>query len=405
MKLLACMCIAAGTLLACGSLRAQGLLAIGQHTDYSESVPLTYTVRLSSGYDDVHYSVPSLGQPNFSSFFVQGGVGLAYVDNSKPTPWSVGLDLGLLHYFDNEPGTKDIYYNTRLSFNITHEFDRRLKVSDNFYVAYELDPDYGVGVSTGAFSGQYLYGYNNLNVAYAWTERFSTTTSYTLDGIHYTQDATVADMEDHLEHIISQQFAYQLSRTTTVTGEYRFGLVRYSSGVVNSSTTSPNYTSHYLLAGVDQAWSPRLSSSLRAGAQFYESDREHKVAPYAEGSLDYKVSRKTNVRFYAQAGYDPSDLGDYAAHYAIHTGVTGNYKVTDTLSLSAGLHYVHGDYTGSGSLVGFNENEVDASAGITYSLWKNVAVDASYSYTTIASDIDTRSYDRSRVNLGFNATF
>jgi hypothetical protein len=144
---------------------------------------------------------------------------------------------------------------------------------------------------------------------------------------------------------------------------------------------------------------------LRAGAQFYESDRENKVAPYAEASLDYKVSRKTNVRWYAQAGYDPSNLGDFSSHYAIHTGVTGSYKITDALSVNAGLHYIHSDYSGNATLAGFAENEFDVSAGVSYNLWKNVAIDANYSYTTIASDIDTRSYDRNRVNLGFNATF
>ena len=405
MKPFAYLLVAASLLLGYGAANAQGMLGIGHTGDFSENVPLTFDVRLSGGYDDIKYNSSSSGQPNLNSGFIEGGIGVAYSDNSLPLQYKIYGDVGALHYFENEPGLQDIYYNTRLGFEVAYSVSRRLKISDNFYFAYEAEPDYGVGVSVGTFSGQYLYGYNNLNVAYAWTERFSTTTSYTIDGIDYTNDPTIANSENHLEQIIAQQVSYALSRTTNLTAEYRFSMIRYSNGVVSNTTSNPDYVSHYAMIGVNQAWSPRLSASLSVGAQFYESNREDKVGPAAEASVDYKLSRKSSIRWYAQAGYDPTLLGDYAANYAFHTGITGSYRITDTFAVNAGIHYVYSMYDGYQDLGGFHENELDLTAGFTYNILKNLSVDANYSYTTISSELDSQSYERNRVNVGLNATF
>ena len=51
------------------------------------------------------------------------------------------------------------------------------------------------------------------------------------------------------------------------------------------------------------------------------------------------------------------------------------------------------------------DNEINASVGMNYRLWKNLSVDANYSYTTIASDISSREYDRHYTTLGVNASF
>jgi len=165
MKPFAYLLVTASLLLGYGAANAQGLLGIGHTGDFSENTPLTFDVRVSGGYDDIKYNSVLSGQPSLNSGFAEGGVGLSYADTSLPFQYKVGLDAGVLHYFENEPGLQDIYYNTRLAFEAAYSVSRRLKISDNFYIAYEAEPDYGVGVSVGAFSGQYLYGYNNLNVA------------------------------------------------------------------------------------------------------------------------------------------------------------------------------------------------------------------------------------------------
>lgn len=375
---------------------AQGLLELQNQNQVRESQPLTFTVGAGGGYDRLNYK--SDGGQDIDSFFLQGGVGVLYSEADKRTPWSIGADFGVLHYLDDMNGADDTYYNARLVVNLVHQASQRLKLANNFYVTYEVEPDFAVGASTALRNGQYFYGYENFAVSYAWSERLSTTTSYTLDGIRY-EDGDIGQFEDRLSHIIAQQFSYSMNRKTKLVSEYRYRITDYDS--------APNdYTSHYALVGIDQAWSERTSGSIRAGAEFYQSDRVSETAPYFEIGIDHATSKKTNVHFYGAVGFDGAELGDYDSRYAYRTGVTANHRVTDRLTLNGGLHYVYSDYKGNGdTTTDVNEQQVNASAGLAYRLWHNVSMDAQYSYTLLGSDDSTREYDRNRVSVGLSAQF
>ncbi len=391
----------AGVLLSSAHAYGQGLLALGQNSDYSQNLPLTFNVTAGGGYDSIHYK--SATDQNVDSAFLQAGVGFMYGENHKPTQWNIGGDFGAIRYLDDSQRGDDLYYNARVAFNITSEISRRLKVSDNFYLTYEIEPDYAIGASSGLRTGQYLYGYNNFSVAYAWTERFSTTTGYTVDGIKYMDDKLTSSYEDRLTHIISQQFSYKLNRTTSLTAEYRYGITNYQNQP--SGGISPDSRSHYVLVGVDQAWSPTLTGSARVGAQVYESERTHSTAPYAEGSINYALSRKASVRWYGQVGFDGAELDQYDSRYTYRTGITGSEQVSQKLALNGGINYVHSSYKGNSNISDSSDNEVNLSAGFKYSIYQNVSLDANYSYSTISSDVDLRDYNRHHVNVGVNAKF
>lgn len=387
-----------GTAFALTGASAQGLLSLQNQSDFRESQPLTFSVGASGGYDRLHYKADNNGIADIDSFYIQGGVGMMYSNADKRTPWSLGADFGVLNYLDDAPGTDDTFYNARIAINLAHQASQRLKLVNNFYVTYEVEPDYAIGASTGLRNGQYFYGYESFAVSYAWSERLSSTTSYTLDGIRY-EDDEVGRSEDRLSHVIAQQFSYSLNRNTKLVGEYRYRITDYDS--------APNdYTSHYLLAGIDQAWSERTTGSIRAGAELYQSDRVDKTAPYFEVGVDHATSKKTSVHVYGFVGFDGAELGDYNSRYAYRAGVTANHRVTDRFSLNGGLHYVYSDYEGNGSTTSnVTEQQVNASAGLAYRLWNNVSMDAAYSYTLLSSDDALREYDRNRVSLGLSAQF
>ena len=395
----------AGAALVSTQAHGQGLLAIGQNQDYRQNIPLTFKVTAGGGYDNFHYKNPSPGQQDVSSFYLQGGLGLNYAESDRVTKWNVDTSFSALRYLDDANLGDKLYYNARAAFNITSDISRRLKVTDNFYLAYEIEPDFATGASAGVRAGQYLYGYNNFAVAYAWTERFASTTGYTIDGIHYMDDTLGTSFENRISHIISQQFSYKKSRTTTLTAEYRYGITNYQNQPTTAGVANADYRSHYLLAGVDQAWSNTTTGSLRAGAEFYESDRASKTAPYVEGSVNYALSRQTMVRWYGQAGFDGSQLGQYDSRYSYRTGITASNKVSDKLSVNAGVHYVHSSFKGNIIVPSASENELNLTAGINYSITKNIGVEASYSHTTISSDANFGDYNRNHVSLGLNATF
>ena len=202
-----------GALLACVDAKSQGLLALQNQADFRESQPLTFTLGASGGYDRLKYKSDDAGLQGIDSFFIQGAVGALYGDADPQTPWSIGGDFGVLNYLDDTAGAKDTYYNARVVFNLVHEASKRLKLANNFYVTYEVEPDLATGASTALRNGQYFYGYENFAVSYAWSERLSSTTSYTLDGIRY-EDGDVGRLEDRLSHVIAQQFSYSLNRNT-----------------------------------------------------------------------------------------------------------------------------------------------------------------------------------------------
>ena len=393
----------AATILAAGQAPAQGLLSLGQNRDYKENVPLTFRLTAGGGYDSFSYKQKAPGLGDVESWFYQGGVGLTFADVQHTTKWDVNADFGAVRYTGRTETGDNLYYNARAAVNFSTQASRRLSVSDSFYVTYEAEPDFGAGVSIGRRAGQYLYGYNSFNVAYAWTERLSSTTGYTINGIKYMDDNTIASLEDRLTHTFSEALSYKLSRTTSLTAEYRYATTNYNHAA--SGLPSPDYHSHYLLAGVDQAWSNSTNAGLRVGAEFYESERTSKTAPYVEGSISHNISRTTNVRLYGQIGFDGSELGSYDSRYSYRTGITASNAVSKDLTVTGGAHYVHSTFAGSGVVDGFSENEVNLSLGLNYSITKNVGVEAGYSYTTIASDVDIRDYDRHHVNLGLNATF
>ncbi|MEI6535539.1 MAG: DUF5777 family beta-barrel protein [Verrucomicrobiaceae bacterium] len=385
------------------SAQGQGMLSIGQKNDYKENVPLTVNVTAGGGYDHTVYGQQSNGVNNVDSGFIQGGFGLRHASSDHITKTVTGADFSVIQYLDDIRGGQQTYYNARVSFDLEHAFNRRLSMSDNFYMAYEYQPDYTVGITSNSSMGQYLYGYNNFAVSYAWSDRFATTTSYTASGIHYQDSAD--ELNDRFTHVLAQVFTYKRSRTTAVNVEARFEYDNYPQFPGSSSTPSPNYTAFYLLVGVDHGWSPTLTGSLKVGAQYYDSDRIQKTEPYLESALNYAVSRVTNVRWYQQLGFDGSNIGDYDAEYSYRTGIIASQRITEKLTGNAGIHYVHSNYKGNDTNPSTTDNEINASVGMNYKFWKNLSVDANYSYTTIASDIASRDYNRNYTTLGLNASF
>lgn len=388
--------ILSAAVLAAPALQAQGLLSLQNGLEKKAEKPMSYTISAGAGYDNLNYSASDLG--DIDSMFIQGGLGMAFSDTDKTTPWNLGLDLGSLYYFDAPETIDEVNYNAKLAFNIAHDFSPRLRINNNFFLTYEVEPNFGVGASTARRNGQYFYGYNNFSVAYAWSERFSTTTSYTLDGIKY-DDSAIGQYEDRLSHLFSQQFSYAVSKTMKAVGEYRYRTTVYD------KAKNANYISHYLLAGVDKAWSERSSASFRAGAEFYDSDRTQETAPYFEAALSHSASEKTALQVFTSVGFDGSELGSFGSRYSYRAGGSVTHQVSERLTLNGGLNYIYSEFEGANGSASVNEHQVNATAGIGYRVWNNVSLDANYSYTLLTSDDEFRDYDRNRIYLGVNAAF
>lgn len=401
MRLRIAMLLCLAAVLSPVALHAQGLVAIQNYSaDFRNEQPLTFSFTGQGGYDTLNYKVTSPAVQSFESWYLQGGVGAYYTEKDPTTPWAFSLDTSVIHYVDGGPQFGDTYYNARGSLNFEHRFSERLKVSNNFYATYGVEPNnaFGYGGSTTLWNGQYFYGYNNFNVSYAWTPRFSTTTSYTVDGIAY-KDQMVARPEDRYTHLFAQQFSYAISKRTSLTAEYRYRMTTYY------TRADKNFTSQFALAGVDHAWSERASTSFRAGAEFYDSDRSNNTAPYAEGAFNYAVDRQTMVRWFASLGFNGAELATFNSRYGVNTGLQMTHQITKRLSANAGASYSYSNFSGGTGAADVHEHAALLSSGIGYQLLENLNLNANYSYSFLQSTNALREFDRHRVSLGATATF
>lgn len=381
-------------------LRAQGLVAIQNYSaDFRTEEPLTFTLNATSGYDVLKYKMNSPLLNNINSWYTQGGGSVSYTNIDRTTPFSFSLESSVLQYVKGIPTYGSTFYNGRATFNMEHRFSDRLKISNNFYLTYGTNPTsaFGYGATSALWNGQFLYGYNNFNVSYAWSPRFSTTTSYTFDGIGY-QNSTVALGQDRYSHLLAQQFAYKTSKRTSLTAEYRYRLTDY--------TKSPfqNYHSNFALAGVDHAWSENMSTSVRAGAEFYQNAAVSKTKPYAEAALNYAVAKQTQLRWFSLLGFNGVLLGNYTSSYGVNTGVQVNHQVTKRFSVNGGVSYAYSVLSG-GTIPDQTQNSVFLNAGIGYQLMDNLSVNANYSFSTQVSNNPLVEFNRNRVSLGATASF
>ncbi|MBL9133574.1 MAG: outer membrane beta-barrel protein [Verrucomicrobiaceae bacterium] len=382
------------------ALQAQGLTAIQNYSaDFRTEQPLTFSIFSNGGYDTMSFKDPTMSVNDIESWYVQGGVGVTYTRPDQTTPFSFSLDSSVVHYIDGVPRFDSTFYNNRATINFEHRFSERLKISNNFYATYGVEPNnaFGYGASTTIWNGHYLYGYNNFNVSYAWSPRFSTTTSYTIDGIGY-QDDIIATPEDRYTHLFAQQFAYALDRQTSLTAEYRYRMTTFD------KTPNKNFNSHFALAGVDHAWSERFSGSVRGGAEFYDSDATSNVAPYAEAALNYAVARETMVRWFASLGYNGAELAAFTSRYGVNTGLQLNHNITKRLSVNAGANYAYSEFDNLGG-ADATEHSLFLSTGLGYNVLENLRLDAQYSFSMLQSNDVLREFDRHRVSLGATASF
>jgi len=389
--------IAACVLVSVLQASAQGLVGIQNYSaDFSQDQPWTWSITGRGGYDNLNYSEP--GFDSFESTYIQGGVGATFTEADQTTPWSTALDLGAIQYLDDTAGYDQTFYNARVSFNISHQMSQRLKFSDNFYTTYGAQPNIAMGGTTNLFNGQYLYGFNNFNVSYAWSQRFSTTTSYTVDGIRY-DDEIISASEDRLSHLVAQQFSYAVSKRTSLNVEYRYRTTRFQ------NSNGRDFSSQFALAGVDHAWSERFSGSFRAGAEFFKSDRISNTAPYAEVAMNYAVARQTQARWFGSVAFDGAELQNYDSRRSLRTGVDLSHRITKKFGVNAGAQYSYSTFDGSGPVVDVAEHSLMLSAGVNYQILENLAVDASYNYSILMSDDAVREFQRNNVSLGLTASF
>ena len=352
------------------------------------------------------------------SAFLNFALGVGYTAANPRLTLTVGADVGVNYYFDR-PG-RDYDVNGGLSARVTYKASPRLLLEASSYNAYESQGDFGAtnltnftGVANGATStpgtsaernGDYFFTTDYLAATYQFAPRLSVVLSNTFVAFAYDDQPYITD-QDRIEDYIQAELRYQAKPSLTLAFDYRFGYIDYFS-VNNDSAT------HFVLGGLDYAFSPRLHGGFRAGVEFrqYFDTVGDETSPYAEGNLTYDITRFAHLSYTINYGIEEGDLSaDNSKADTVRTGFDFEQTITAKLSAYLGFYYTHAQYetpvAGDAVTVvynanGFAENTFDVALGARYAFNRHFSAEIGYTYTNVISEVDVREYDRHRVFAG-----
>jgi hypothetical protein len=384
-----------------------------------ESFPFKVSVTVRGGYDD-NVNLDTFDEEE--SLFTNAGIGVTYQFGNARTQMALSAGAGATYYFDRDDDDLDDEdfddwdYNVYLGFNITHRATPRLTLAAAVYATYQSQPDFAT-LNRNTFtisrnSRDFFFSSNRFSATYMWAPRFGTATHYTLGIVNY-DDSFVSFFEDRWEHTIGQEFRFLIAPTTTIVGEYRFGIVDYTDFEDRSST------SHFLLAGFDHSFNPRFNMSARAGVEFRsfdddddfdaldddegDDDRTH---PYAEATLNYALGQRTSVSWFNRYSLEQPDVADAFSRSTYRTSLGVRHNFTPRIVGGLNFAYQHDEYDGNILIEEFSEDAFDIALSVRYAINRNWAVDAGYQHTQVFSEESLfREFARNRYYLGATFSF
>ena len=385
-----------------------------------ESFPFKVSVSVRGGYDD-NVNLDPFGEEE--SLFTNAALGVTYQFGNARTQMSLSGGLGATYYFDRNDEDfegedfDDWDFNAHLGFNITHRATPRLTLAAGVFATYQSQPDFAT-LNRSTFtisrnSRDFFFSSNRFSATYMWAPRFATATSYTLGIVNY-DDSFISFFEDRWEHTIGNEFRFLLMPTTTLVGEYRFGIVDYTDFDARSST------SHFLLAGFDHSFNPRFNMSARAGVEFRsfdndddltdfdddDDDRDDRTHPYAEATLNYALGQRTSVSLFNRYSLEQPDVADAFTRSTYRTSLSIRHNFTPRIVGGLNFAYQHDDYEGNILIDEFTEDAFDIALSVRYAINRNFALDAGYQHTQVMSDESLfREFTRNRYYLGATFTF
>lgn len=366
--------------------------------------PFKVSFSLGSGYDD---NVTTSSFAKQGSAYTNGSVAVTYNFGSPRTRLSLEIGAGGSYYWDTigsvGVNTNNYDINDHINFSLTHKVTPRLTLSTQTYFTYQTEPDFTITQGINSRAGNYLFTADTFTGSYLWTPRFSTVTSYSVTALNY-DDMSVGQFEDRFENEFGNEFRFLIWPTTSLVAEYRLQLVSYTHDSTRDST------SQFALAGFDHSFNPRLSITLRGGAQFVDYDQGgSQDSPYFDGTLSYIVGKQTTVTWTNRYSIEQADVVANQGRKTFRTGLSARHNFTPRITGSLGAYYTHDAYQATNSPVavspGFTEESFDMSVSLRYAITRYLGVEAGYNYTDISSDIAFRDYTRNRYWGGLNVTF
>jgi hypothetical protein len=383
--------------------------------------PVKIYLSISGGYDD---NVNTLRGSKQGSAFTSGDVVLDYTFGDPRLQIILNAGAGGTYYYEHLNGGQDYDIDLRGALGIKYKASPRLTLGSTILVEYLTEPSFENPGGLNSRNGNYLYTTDKISGSYAWTQRFSTKTSYEFEAYNYDNSA-IGLFSNRVSNTFGNEFRLQLVPTTLLVAEYRYDIVSYEheGDIVQPAMFNPftgvftpavhlelDSTTHFVLAGIDHTFNPRFNGSLRGGVEFRSYDTGgDRSSPYFEGSVTYAAGRHVTVSWSNRYGIEEPETSSAQSRTTFRTGLHGKIDLTSRISSTVDVFYTHDDYHTLSSATmpsaPFREDSFDAGLALRYAITSLIGVQAGYHYTDINSDLVAREYSRNRVYAGVSLTF
>jgi opacity protein-like surface antigen len=384
-----------------------------------ETSPLAYVPRfvftIGGGYDDnVNVGTGSTGLATSTgdggSIFTQTRVTFTKDLRTARTQINIKLGGGVVYYFDRPSRSTDV--TGTLDVSLHHNISPRLKLDAIINAAYLAEPDFSTDLGPQR-RANYFRTEDTLTASYKWSQRFSTDTSYVLRIVDYEDNAGGTGgagnvSQDRVEQSFREAFRYRWSPRTTLTAEYRFGVISYDNSLRDSST-------HTALGGFDYEINSRLNGTFRGGATYRTYEDETKggrTDPNFSGSLHYEIGPSTSLNWTASYSIEAPNAVESLSRTTARTGLELSYAFSKRVTTNLTLNYHHDENDGaltSGPL-GANQGAYTSDAfelmlGAKYAVTKRLSLDVGYTHSELDSGGPTTGYSRNRYTAGLTLSY
>lgn len=424
-------------------ITSAGLAALGAATVHAaemrspeNSKPWSVSATLRGFYDDNYATSPTPRRQGTFGFEVSPSGHLSLLLDQ--TTLALDYTYDMRYYADRSSPKEDHSHNA--SVKLSHAFSPRhkLDVSDNFVIAQEptvLDP-VGAVASPLRSDGDNMRNTANINFAAGLTEQLGLVVGYNNNWFDYDQTLSSSSpglrsaLLDRMEHLGMINGRWTIVPSTIGVLGYQYGVTEYTSkdpldgpgGVIQPNTR--DNTSHYVYAGVDHTFNPKLNASVRAGVQFTEYNNSATASDQTNPYVDANATYTYTVGSYAQLGVrharNATDIGYNAGLAALaatnptqdaeSTTIYGsiNHQIFPKLVASLIGQFQNSAFE-SGAANSLEDNYFLAGLNINYEINKFLSAEAGYNYDRLDSDLSqigvARSYTRNRVYIGIRASY
>ena len=225
-----------------------------------------------------------------SSYVYEVSPKIAFNSSVSETTFVSGDFHPTLDYFDNRPGTKTVY-SQAIDGRIAHSFSSTSVIDLTDSYSYNQNPEAilnGAPINTDQtlqsdeFDGRFTF---------APTEKLGIVLKTRIVDYDYT-NKVLGDLLNRFENLYGLEFDYTLLHELKAAGEYRH--LRTSTTARTPPTTSKH--SDFFMAGFDYNVGPKLSASVRVGAEYrHREDLPDETTPYVEISGKYDYAKRSFV--------------------------------------------------------------------------------------------------------------